>query len=136
MESEPEEVYVHFAFSKVETETLLRWEHSKEFEYEGEMYDVVRAETRNDSVFYTLWWDHEETEINQKLARLTKEQHSRTPQKERLIVDVFKVHFQDLTIPIPQLILNKSEHTLSLKSLSPSISLPVEPPPPELGISA
>ena len=31
-------------FSKEEAEKQLRWEHSKEFEYEGQMYDVVSKE--------------------------------------------------------------------------------------------
>ncbi len=30
-------------FSKMETESLLRWEHSREFEYNGQMYDIVES---------------------------------------------------------------------------------------------
>lgn len=45
----------------------IRWKHSKEFEYNGEMYDVVRTEKHGDSTFYYCWWDNKETHLNQKL---------------------------------------------------------------------
>ncbi len=57
-------------FTKEETQTKLRWEHSKEFEYNGQMYDVVSTVVKGDSIFYRLWWDYEETELNKKLKRM------------------------------------------------------------------
>lgn len=45
----------------------LRWEHSKEFEFEGEMYDVVSTIETKDSITYWCWWDYEETTLNQAL---------------------------------------------------------------------
>jgi len=50
----------------------LKWEHSKEFEYRGEMYDVVYKKETTDSLFYWCWWDHEETQLNKQRASLTK----------------------------------------------------------------
>jgi len=50
----------------------LKWEHSKEFEYYDEMYDVVYKKETTDSLFYWCWWDHEETQLNKQLASLTK----------------------------------------------------------------
>jgi hypothetical protein len=70
MKTEDESSFVHLAFANEEMAEQLEWEHSREFEYRGEMYDVVRQETRNDSTFFTLWWDTDETELNRKLARL------------------------------------------------------------------
>lgn len=57
-------------FSKEEINTKLRWEHSKEFEYNGQMYDVVSKEIKGDSIYYRCWWDHDETALNKKLQIL------------------------------------------------------------------
>ncbi|MCZ4318497.1 hypothetical protein O4H26_05805 [Aequorivita viscosa] len=65
-----EEELVLLKFSKEETQTKLRWEHSKEFEYNGQMYDVVSKEIKGDSIFYRCWWDHDETALNKKLQKL------------------------------------------------------------------
>jgi len=59
--------------SKAEAKTELDWEHSKEFEYKGEMYDIVQVEKTYDSIKYWCWWDHEETALNKKLTKLVNE---------------------------------------------------------------
>ena len=59
-------------FLKEETETLLRWEHPGEFEYDGQMYDVVETWTAGDTVFYRCWWDREETKLNDRLRELAE----------------------------------------------------------------
>lgn len=58
-------------FSTEDAANKLEWEHSKEFEYENEMYDVVQTETKGDTISYWCWWDHEETALNKKLTALT-----------------------------------------------------------------
>lgn len=50
-------------FTHEETETLLRWEHSREFEFNQQMYDIVETEVFEDSIFYLVYWDIEETEL-------------------------------------------------------------------------
>jgi hypothetical protein len=65
-----EEELVLLKFTKEETKIKLRWEHSKEFEYNGQMYDIVSSETKGDSIFYRCWWDYEETELNKKLKKM------------------------------------------------------------------
>lgn len=57
-------------FSKTEVEEKLRWKHSKEFEFDGWMYDIVSVETNTDSVFYRCWWDNEETQLSRQLNQL------------------------------------------------------------------
>lgn len=72
-----------------DAETKLRWEHSREFEYQGRMYDVVEKRFKNDSVYYWCWWDHAETELNRKLDRLVAGVWEKNPQhheKERQLV--------------------------------------------------
>ena len=65
-----EEELVLLKFTKEETQTKLRWEHSKEFEYNGQMYDIVSKKVKGDSIFYRCWWDHEETKLNKSLKKL------------------------------------------------------------------
>ncbi|PVW17150.1 hypothetical protein [Marixanthomonas spongiae] len=81
------EELVLLKFSKAEIDEKLRWEHSKEFEYKGQMYDVVETKKTIDSISYWCWWDYEETKLNRKLNKIllgvldddsqTKEQHKR-----------------------------------------------------------
>jgi len=65
-----QEELVLLKFSQEETETKLRWEHAKEFEYNGQMYDIVSSEIKGDSIYYRCWWDYEETNLNKKLKKL------------------------------------------------------------------
>ena len=61
---------VFFQFSKKESQTKLKWKHSKEFEFNGEMYDVVKKITSSQTIQYWCWWDHEETKLSKQLSKL------------------------------------------------------------------
>lgn len=61
-------------FTRTESEEKLRWKESREFEYGGEMYDIVDSESGGDTVTYWCWWDRAETKLNKHL----NEQASRT----------------------------------------------------------
>ncbi|MBZ0199108.1 MAG: hypothetical protein K8H86_04510, partial [Ignavibacteriaceae bacterium] len=64
------EELVLLKFTEEEKQTWLNWKHSKEFEFKGEMYDVVKSEMRGDTTYYWCWYDHEETNLNKKLDDL------------------------------------------------------------------
>lgn len=64
------EELVLLKLSEKEKETQLHWEHAKEFEYKGEMYDIVESNTIGDTTYYWVWWDHQETKLNRKLNKL------------------------------------------------------------------
>lgn len=66
------EKLVLLKFTYADSETKLRWEHSKEFEYNNQMYDVVEIEYKNDSVYYLCWHDKEETAINNQIRKMAK----------------------------------------------------------------
>jgi len=40
-----------------EEKALLNWEHDKEFEYQGQMYDVVDSYQVGDIFYYSCWPD-------------------------------------------------------------------------------
>lgn len=111
MASVSDEELKPLSFKKEDTLLILNWEHAKEFEYKGEMYDVVRRSYTKDSVTYYAWWDHEETELNQKLDRLTASLFEKSPEKKRssqhfsffltqLFIEFHEVLFQPRPIDI------------------------------------
>lgn len=62
---------VSLKFSKYEIENKLGWKDEKEFEFDGEMYDVVSVVSVGDSIVYHCWWDNEETHLSKQLNELT-----------------------------------------------------------------
>lgn len=60
---------VLFSFTKNEAERL-KWKHSKEFSFNGSMYDIVEADTVGNNITYWCWWDYEETKLNKQLNTL------------------------------------------------------------------
>lgn len=61
---------VLFTFTKAQIENELNWKHSKEFEYNNSMYDIVEADTSNNTYTYWCWWDYKETKLNKQLSKL------------------------------------------------------------------
>jgi len=82
--------------NKTEIEDKLEWEHSKEFEFEGEMYDVVEFEETTDSIKYWCWWDHKETKLNKNLADVVNSllgNHPERQEKERQLISFYQSLF-------------------------------------------
>lgn len=79
---------VTLRFTKAQAEQELDWEHSKEFEYKGQMYDVVSEEVKGDSIVYRVWWDKAETKIKKELktilAGFLQRDMSNQPYQEQL----------------------------------------------------
>lgn len=69
-------------FKKEETGSLLRWEHSGEFEYNGQMYDVVETWTQGNTVYYRCWRDEEETRLNSQLKETVARALGEAPKVE------------------------------------------------------
>lgn len=83
-------------FSQLDVDLKLRWEHSKEFEYDGKMYDIIKSKKNKDSVFYWCWVDKEETNLNTKLKNvLSSVYKSDVPLKKNshLLVHFFKLYY-------------------------------------------
>ena len=66
-------------FTKEKSESKLRWEHSREFEYDGQMYDVVESRSTGDTTYYYCWWDNEETILNLQLSELVAKAMGKNP---------------------------------------------------------
>ena len=61
-------VFLRFSFAEVKEK--LKWKHAGEFEYQGEMYDIVEKKEQGDSLLLWCWWDKAETKLNRKLHEL------------------------------------------------------------------
>lgn len=95
-------------FTEKQSQTELEWKHSKEFEYEGQMYDIVEYETLGDTTYYWCWEDVAETTLNKKLDDLTAYALGKNPQdqeNQRRLLSFFKsLYFpagSNLEFPIP-----------------------------------
>lgn len=87
---------IYMTFSREELSTKLNWKHSKEFELNGEMYDIVERKETQDSAFYWVWWDKEETELNRRVKRLAAEIFGQNPdhqEKNQVVQQFYKSLF-------------------------------------------
>lgn len=121
-------------FSKTEAQNL-KWEHDEEFEYHGEMYDVIQMHESADSIGYLVWHDKKESKINRLISE-TFRQGFRTDAKKAETQKRFNFYFQLLyfhastaeysSIPTSKNLLNTSMSTIyKLDVFSPQV------PPPE-----
>ena len=78
--------------TKEQSITLLRWEHSKEFEYNDQMYDVVKQEQKDDTIYYWCWLDHEETKLNKQLTKLINKSLNSDPQRKEKTERLFSFY--------------------------------------------
>ncbi|GAB4365015.1 MAG: hypothetical protein Kow0042_03950 [Calditrichia bacterium] len=104
----PREDLVLLKFTRSEILSGLRWEHSREFEYNRQMYDVVDSAVKGDTIYYWCWWDHEETELNRKLKKLADQMANNDPknrENENRLLKFFSSLFYTPTVSwqaIPQ----------------------------------
>ncbi len=123
------------ALSVKEAEYKLRWEHSREFEYNGTMYDIVEKKESADSLFFWCWEDHEETSLNRKLSSMVnREIGSDKSLQSRYLA--FSGFFSSLFSPVekPKVDLNLSgeENYFSCYKINYlSLRKAPEPPPPK-----
>jgi len=124
-------------FTEKETQTNLQWKHSKEFEYNGQMYDVVESLIQGDSIFYWCWWDHKETKLNKQLNNLVvialginKQQKHHREQLTTFYKSLYCESFQSLLCFIPS---RKNKFTKPSELSYHSNLFPPQVPPPEIG---
>ena len=85
-------------FSKAEMASKLKWKHSREFEFNNQMYDVVDIVVSKDSIKYWCWWDFKETKLNKQLDELlvgVYQHDSKSKEKQDLLYKFYKsIYFQ------------------------------------------
>ena len=133
----PREELVLLKFTEGEKSNDLRWVHSKEFEYKGEMYDIVETHFKGDTTYYWCWWDYEETKLNKQLDGLLAfayKKDARTTQNQKFVQAFYKsLYFKDIPIPFSiQKVLFKLICPHHVAYFTSYANAPPDPPP-ELG---
>ena len=122
--------------SEEESRQKLRWEHSGEFEYNRQMYDVVETDIKGDTLYYWCWWDHKETRLNRKLTEMVAHAFHKDPRRkekqERLntyFKSLYSLHLFDWDSTAPVFAIKRFVRALDLPS---SLAFPPPKPPPRL----
>jgi hypothetical protein len=84
---------ITFTFTEVQVQNELKWKHSKEFEYKGNMYDIVTSKKEDGRYTYTCWLDKKETKLNRELAKLFGEKWNK--EKTDYQNGTYLAHFVD-----------------------------------------
>lgn len=123
-------------FSKTEVSTKLKWKHSKEFEFNNQMYDIVDKVVSSDSIKYWCWWDYKETKLNKQLDELlvgVYQHDSKSKEKQDLLNKFYKsIYFQPVFSWLPFINKNHSSYSLGHFDFYQSLYLNLEVPPPDI----
>ncbi|HMQ46054.1 MAG TPA: hypothetical protein PKA00_01200 [Saprospiraceae bacterium] len=89
----PDEKLVELRFSQEDARQYLRWEHDREFEFQGLMFDVISTKKEGDTLIYRCFWDEQESAINRQLNELANKglaNDTENKQLQRRLLDFFK----------------------------------------------
>ena len=123
-------------FTQSESQTKLRWEHAKEFEFDGQMYDIIETEIKGDSIFYRCWWDHAETMLNKQLKNLVADALEKDPknnESQKRLLHFYKSLYL-ANIPVNQVlafVFPQKQKICLYTFFLPSCCFPPPTPPPE-----
>ncbi len=127
-------VCFEFTFEQVNSE--LNWHHIKEFEYQGQLYDVVSQKTKNNTIVYWCFADHKETEIDKKITSLTSnilnQNKQRNDNQQRVSIfakSLFHHNLVDFLFSAGQ---SKYTYTTTVDSCENSIYPSPPSPPPQV----
>ncbi|MDH4473020.1 MAG: hypothetical protein QE487_10475 [Fluviicola sp.] len=74
---------VLLAFTEAEDKALLQWEHSGEFTFHSQKYDIVSQKKVGEQMHYWCWKDTKESALDSKLTELTRQAWGNNPQKDK-----------------------------------------------------
>lgn len=128
---------VRLSFNKSEI-TKLDWKHTKEFEHNTEMYDVVFKEIKSDSIIYWCWLDNEETilekSLNKLIAKSIGKNEENNQTKDFIKQLIKKVYIQEYISLITNSSFVENNYKIISESAITSIPLDISLPPPRLSI--
>lgn len=133
-----EEMVIH-KFSIEDSKTLLKWQHDREFEFQGQMYDIIKIERQGDSITYKCWWDKVETKLNIQLRNavlLVLGHHPAKKENDKQLGKFQKSLFCQSLEKVPEVIKTDASPTMFYYRLIISKTLVIPPlPPPKTELS-
>lgn len=133
MEGVDRDELVLLSFDQETAAGELHWEHAKEFEYRGRMYDIVDSETDGEITHYWCWPDDEETELNRKvrqIASMALGQHPHNQENQHRLIDFCKSLYHSPTRPWQAECLVELPNFPQILSATPQFNCPPPGPPP------
>ena len=125
-------------FSKAETTTNLNWKHSKEFEFNNQMYDIVDKVVSKDSIHYWCWWDFEETKLNKQLGNLLAgvyQHDSKSKERQDLVYKFYKsIYFQPVFSWLPFIKVSQKQKVTTFCAICKSLFIRLDLPPPKMNL--
>jgi hypothetical protein len=85
--------WIKIELSEKEAHQLIEWENDHEFEYNQNMYDVVKREQSGNHLIFWCYQDVEESFVNEQLEELFSYLtggHSTRPETQHLLKEIFK----------------------------------------------
>jgi hypothetical protein len=73
---------VNLRFSVEDSKTLLTWKHSREFVYQGQMYDIVEQRQEGDFILFTCYNDNKETRLEKNKEKIIAEAIGQDPTRK------------------------------------------------------
>ena len=120
-------------FTKTEIENKINWKDKKEFEYNGDMYDIVETKTDNENILFWCISDKKETYINKKidtlLATVIDNNTQRKENKKILNTFLKALYFQNIKTDNILLIENQKIISSYVNNYKTSFTPPIYPPP-------
>ncbi len=129
-----EDQLVNLTFATAEIDKQLTWKHSREFEFDGHMYDIVRQSMHGDSITYACFRDHKETRLfrekHKTIAKALGHDPLQKKQNERLRIFFSNVFLQENQSRKHVLSFNAITHySLNIKHYALVYIIPPSPPP-------
>ncbi len=128
---------VLLAFTREEDKALLTWEHSGEFSFHNQKYDIVSRKKVGEKMHYWCWKDTKESAIDRKISELTQQAWERNPQKGKHVKTVLETvkSLQEKRVLIPVFSGEFQQNNRSFFNYAatlPSAILIAASPPPEM----
>jgi hypothetical protein len=121
-------------FTEEDSQKKLLWKHSKEFEYKGQMYDIIETKIIGDTIYYWCWWDHEETNLNKQLTELVANSLGKDPlnkEKQKQLDNFYKTLYHSKFVPLKFLTAESGQEIFYIVKNYLSVSHKPHVPPPE-----
>lgn len=117
----------------------FKWHEDDEFEYRGQMYDIIREEAHGNKIWYYCYWDKAETKLLKHLSKYVSNYLQQHPDKQHQASTLQSYLNKTFLLSKTNGLLEPDRKTLFLRIINPeieSISLGIKTPPPQLAMSS